>query len=193
MHELAKNEISFIDNLSDDGIFIYRDLQKKFAKDLKDSILITKGEEYHTDYTPRFVGEICYYTFDQYGRDTNDTVNIYKGKANPADFQDMKKNYDIHAFSEALTIEKASDSTVLYMPQEDFIKEIPPSQEDTYVVLWQSFINRDGKQESGEFFNTSSTKISEYRDEEGRYYKKIVPAETSITLCYAEVSTRKTE
>ena len=120
LHELAKNEISFIDNLSDDGIFIYRDLQKKFAKDLKDSILITKGEEYHTDYTPRFVGEICYYTFDQYGRDTNDTVNIYKGKAN-------------------------------------------------------------------------STKISEYRDEEGRYYKKIVPAETSITLCYAEVSTRKTE
>lgn len=193
LHELAKNEISFIDNLSDDGIFIYRDLQKKFAKDLKDSILITNGEEYHTDYTPRFVGEICYYTFDQYGRDTNDTVNIYKGKANPADFQDMKKNYDIHAFSEALTIEKASDSTVLYMPQEDFIKEIPPSQEDTYVVLWQSFINRDGKQESGEFFNTSSTKISEYRDEEGRYYKKIVPAETSITLCYAEVSTRKTE
>lgn len=52
MHELAKNEISFIDNLSDDGIFIYRDLQKKFAKDLKDSILITNGEEYHTDYTP---------------------------------------------------------------------------------------------------------------------------------------------
>lgn len=94
LHELAKNEISFIDNLSDDGIFIYRDLQKKFAKDLKDSILITKGEEYHTDYTPRFVGEICYYTFDQYGRDTNDTVNIYKGKANPADFQDMKKNYE---------------------------------------------------------------------------------------------------
>ena len=79
-------------------------------------------------------------------------MNIYKGKANPADFQDMKKNYDIHAFSEALTIEKASDSTVLYMPQEDFIKEIPPSQEDTYVVLWQSFINRDGKQESGVIF-----------------------------------------
>ncbi len=175
LHELAKNEISFIDNLSDDGIFIYRDLQKKFAKDLKDSILITNGEEYHTDYTPRFVGEICYYTFDQYGRDTNDTVNIYKGKANPADFRDMKKNYEIHAFSEALTIEKASDSTVLYMPQEDFIKEIPPSQEDTYVVLWQSFINRDGKQESGEFFNTSSTKISEYRDEEGRFIRKSFP------------------
>lgn len=123
---LQKNEISFIDNLSDDGIFIYRDLQKKFAKDLKDSILITNGEEYHTDYTPRFVGEICYYTFDQYGRDTNDTVNIYKGKANPADFRDMKKNYEIHAFSEALTIEKASDSTVLYMPQEDFIKRDTP-------------------------------------------------------------------
>lgn len=62
------------------------------------------------------------------------------------------------------------------------------------LLCMSACTSKEEKQElDRENFNTSSTKISEYRDEEGRYYKKIVPAETSITLCYAEVSTRKTE
>ena len=85
------------------------------------------------------------------------------------------------------------DYTVLYMPQEDFITEIKPTQKDSHVVLWQSFINRRGERVASEFFDTSSTKIMDYRDEEGNLYKKIVPAETSITLCYAEVSAKKAE
>lgn len=188
-HYLQAENISYSNRLDT----IYTDIQKQFAADLKDSVLHTKGEFYHTNDTPRYIGDIRYYSFNRNGVDTGDSINLRKEKVNPADFQDMKKNYKIHAFSEALTIEKKADYTVLYMPQEDFITKIKPTQKDSHVVLWQSFINRRGERVASEFFDTSSTKITDYRDEEGNLYKKIVPAETSITLCYAEVSAKKAE
>lgn len=176
---------------SNDAKFIYHDIQEQFAFDLQDSLYFKEGREYHTAYTPRFSGDTQYYTFNENGEDTSDPVELYIDKANPDYFQDMEAYYDIFSFSNALTIKSSAHHAVLYLPEENFIKERKPTKKNSSIELWRSSINHKGIRTSEKVYDTSLTKIADYTDKNGTAYKRIVPYEKSITFCYVEAQAKK--